>query len=280
MKISIIKLTDGTNVLCYESGEEVPVVLLHGLGASHIQPLSLFTNKIEGVKFLTYDQRLHGNTTSPPSSRKFSMISLVKDLREVLTAKGIERAIIGGISLGAAVAQAFALEEPQRVHALILIRPAIANKPNMENLQVFQVIADLLSREGVERAVQIFTRTPWYQQIAETEPATASSILQQFTHGHVVQNIIRLNAAATMQAFPSLQALATLQMETLIIANEQDSIHPYSLAQQISQYMDGARLVRVCSKNKDVTLHEKQVFKHVMTFINEQKKSYNKKNLE
>jgi pimeloyl-ACP methyl ester carboxylesterase len=67
---------------------------------------------------ITHDRRGTGFSDDPPS--EWTIEDYVKDLKGLLDHLGIEKAIVGGSSLGGAVSCLFGLDYPERVLALIL----------------------------------------------------------------------------------------------------------------------------------------------------------------
>ena len=74
-----------------------------------------------------YDQRGHGDSDPLTDAVNYSIDRLVCDLISVADAVGANRTVLGGNSMGAAVALRFALEHPDRVSALLL-----AGQPGQE----------------------------------------------------------------------------------------------------------------------------------------------------
>ena len=102
----------------YGSGE--PFFLHHGLTSScemwHPH-LPWLTPKHQVILM---DARGHGMTTAPAGDDHYSWEIMAADVNRLLEHLGIERAIIGGLSMGGGVSLAFALNYPQKVRALIL----------------------------------------------------------------------------------------------------------------------------------------------------------------
>src|SRR3979490_691944 len=69
-------------------------------------------------RFLTYDRRGTGRSASPP--RDWTPAALANALAGLLDALGIERAIVGGSSLGGVVTAQFAVDHPGRALALVI----------------------------------------------------------------------------------------------------------------------------------------------------------------
>ncbi|HKC82481.1 MAG TPA: alpha/beta fold hydrolase [bacterium] len=103
--------------LFYESlGEGTPMVL-----QAHDHTPWLFAQApvfSQRYRFLTYDRRGTGRSASPPGV--WTPADLANDLAALLSALGIERAIVGGSSLGGVVTAQFAVDHPGRALALVI----------------------------------------------------------------------------------------------------------------------------------------------------------------
>nr|MCH9671922.1 alpha/beta hydrolase [Gammaproteobacteria bacterium] len=67
-----------------------------------------------------WDMRGHGRSDCPTDRGLYSQTRTVEDMRELLDALGIDKAVIGGHSLGGFMSLAFHAAYPDRVSALIL----------------------------------------------------------------------------------------------------------------------------------------------------------------
>ena len=108
--------------LYYEAhGQGYPVVFLHGFVGTvnmwHPQ-VSLLSRE---HRFIIYDARGHGQSESPPSLDQYSADIVVEDLVQLLGALGIEKAVVGGLSMGGYQSLRFYLHHPRTVAALILM---------------------------------------------------------------------------------------------------------------------------------------------------------------
>ncbi len=103
--------------------DSIPVVLIHGTGAS----LHTWEECIAGLKdsfrIITMDLPAYG-LTGPNPDRNYSMAFYVEFLNEFLTHKGVNRCILGGNSLGGAIAWNYTHRYPDQVEKLILINSA------------------------------------------------------------------------------------------------------------------------------------------------------------
>lgn len=103
--------------LFYEStGEGTPLVLqAHHHIAWMPYQIPYFS---QFYRVITFDRRGTGRSASPPG--EWTAADLARDLRNLLDALGIERAIVGGASLGGVISCQFGLDYPERALALVL----------------------------------------------------------------------------------------------------------------------------------------------------------------
>ena len=72
-------------------------------------------------QFVIYDSRGHGETTAPADMDAYCLArDYVADKLALMDHLGIEKAYVGGLSMGGMIAQEFALQHPDRVKALLL----------------------------------------------------------------------------------------------------------------------------------------------------------------
>jgi len=114
---------DGMDVHYRDEGEmsdSIPIVLLHGTASSlhtYDQWASQFKKDYRVVRM---DLAAFG-LTGPFPNRDYSVDNYVSFLHDFLTAKGIDKCILAGNSLGGAIAWNFTAKHPEMVDKLILI---------------------------------------------------------------------------------------------------------------------------------------------------------------
>ena len=107
------------NIRVHRSGRGPVLVLLHCLGVDHRLWDAAAAALEETHTILRYDFPGHHETAVPAGA--FSIEDLSAQLRAVLDAEGIERASVGGISLGGLVAQHFAATQSERTERVVLM---------------------------------------------------------------------------------------------------------------------------------------------------------------
>ena len=111
---------DGFRIRCMEAGQGMPLVHLHGAGGLRLT---------RGHDLLARRHRvialeMPGFGTSPENTRTQSMVQLAATMAAAVAALGIDTFNLMGTSFGGKVALWLALQQTQRVQALILEAPA------------------------------------------------------------------------------------------------------------------------------------------------------------
>lgn len=73
-----------------------------------------------GYRLITWDLRGHGQTDSPEDPAQYSEALTIADMRGLLDLLGVDKAVVGGLSLGGFMSLAFYVAHPDRVRALVL----------------------------------------------------------------------------------------------------------------------------------------------------------------
>jgi pimeloyl-ACP methyl ester carboxylesterase len=221
------------------SGEGTPVVLLHGLTATH-RYVVMGSRALErsGHRVIAYDARGHGR--SEPAE-PYDYPALAADLERVLDERGIDRAVLAGASMGAHTLLRFALEHPERALALVAITPAYDPEDFPGDLVRWDALAEGLERGGVEGFVEAYgpITGPW----AETTAKVLRQRLSLHEHPQAVAQALR--QVPRSRPFDELSQLANLSMPVTIVASrdEADPGHPFRVGEAYARTIAGARLV-------------------------------------
>jgi pimeloyl-ACP methyl ester carboxylesterase len=222
-----------------------PVVLLHGLtGTRRYVVMGSSALARAGYRVLCYDARGHGRSTPAPE-RAYRYGDLVGDLRALLDAAGVQRAVLAGASMGAHTALRFALEHPERVAALAIITPAY--EPAGAHAHTDLARWDALARGLREGGVEGFVRAYDLAGVPEPWRGTVETVLRQRlgAHEHPAAVADALEVVPRSRPFADLAELARLQLPTLVVASrdEADPTHPLAVGERYARAIPGARLV-------------------------------------
>jgi pimeloyl-ACP methyl ester carboxylesterase len=257
---------DGIRFHYRSLGSGRPFVFQHGLGGDLTQPFGLFRPPA-GIQLLAFDARAHGLTEPIGDPDRLCFRVFAEDLLAFLDHLGIDRAIIGGISMGAALALHFVLRWPDRAAGLVLSRPAWLEGPCPWNVKMFTLIAGLIRRYGAVRGLEEFRRTADYGEIREKWPDVAESLAQQFQKPGVEENSIKLERIIRDSPHPVRSAWSGIAVPTLVLGNRLDPIHPFEYAQELARAIPGAEFKEVTSKSTSVDQHGADVQRALEDFL-------------
>jgi pimeloyl-ACP methyl ester carboxylesterase len=116
----LAKLPNGITIRWESAGEGEPVLLLMGTGADHSLWASQVPAYSERHRVLTIDSRGTGKSTRPKDPTTCTPYAMAEDAKLLLDHLGIGKVHLGGLSLGSAIAQEFALAWPDRLLSLAL----------------------------------------------------------------------------------------------------------------------------------------------------------------
>ncbi len=114
-------LINGINLYYEDNGSGFPVVFTHGYAGttkSWNDQVAAFSRR---YRFITYDMRGHGQTDAPDDISRYTSDILVEDLYQLLCYLGIQKAVVGGLSLGGYLTIHFYNQHPDMTVAIILI---------------------------------------------------------------------------------------------------------------------------------------------------------------
>ncbi len=111
---------DGVRVWYEDHGSGPAVLLSHGYSATCRMWDGQIAAFRDRYRIIVWDMRGHGQSDYPSDADAYSEDATVADMAAILTACGIDRAVIGGLSLGGYMSLAFHLRHPDRTGALML----------------------------------------------------------------------------------------------------------------------------------------------------------------
>ena len=111
---------DGIKVYYEERGRGPAILLSHGYSASARMWQGQLDTLSDSYRLIAWDMRGHDRSDSPENPALYSHEATVADMAAILDACGVDRAVIGGLSLGGYMSLAFHLAHPARTLALML----------------------------------------------------------------------------------------------------------------------------------------------------------------
>ncbi len=239
---------DGIGFHYIDLGDGIPLVIQHGLGGDTSQPALLFQPP-EGFRLISFDARGHGETRPLGPPERIGIAHSADDLLALLDHLGVDRAIVGGISMGAAIALNFALRYPRRLLGLILSRPAWLDRPNPPHLAIFPLMAELIRERGAAEGHKLFLQTPEYQRLRGLNADCAQSLAGHFHHPRAEETAIKFDRIARDTPCLGRAGWGEIRVPTLVMANRQDPIHPFEYGEELARGIPGADFREVTPKS-------------------------------
>ena len=221
-----------------EGAADAPaIVLVHGY------PLSgdLFREQRAGLsgtyRVVTLDLRGYGASTAPDSNA--TVQTYAQDVLDVMTRLGVERAIIGGMSMGGPVVFEMYRRAPARFRGMILIdttpKPAAPAEAGL-----WRGVAAQARQQGVPSLVPFLIKDMLTGQTRMNDAPLADYLSGLITDASLEAAVAGANALATRP--DSQPTLATISVPTLVITGAEDTIYPFETARDMANAIPNATL--------------------------------------
>jgi pimeloyl-ACP methyl ester carboxylesterase len=230
-----------------ESGQGPAVLLLHGLTASR-RYVVMGSKLLErsGHRVLQYDARAHGHSAPAPSPDAYTYDLLGDDAIAVMDARGVQRAVLAGASMGAHTLLNLALRHPERVAGIVVITPAYSGEmaQERERLARWDRLSGGLRAGGVDGFVDAYgVPSGASPEFVRTILTVTRQRLAQ--HDHLDALADALHFLPRSQPFGSLDELSAIDVPAAVVASgdDADPEHPEALGIAYAEVIPNARLI-------------------------------------
>ena len=193
--------------------------------------------------------RGHGRTDSPEDPAQYSEELTIADMAALLDMLGVDRAVVGGLSLGGYMSLAFYREHPQRVRALVLCDTG----PGYRNPE---------ARAGWNRAAE--KRATDFEERALAALGRSAEVRAAAGHHRSAQGLAHA-ARGMLAQFDSrvIDSLPDIRVPTLVIVGELDE--PFRGASDyMSAKIPGARLELIAGAGHAANIDNPDAFNRVL----------------
>lgn len=221
-------------------GDGEPLVFLEGLGYATWMWYKQVEELSKHYKVILFDNRGVGGTEMP--DMEYSIELFADDTAEVLSALGIERAHILGVSMGGFIAQEFAIKYPDMVDKLILCSTSFGG-PN--SIPIPPETLAIMMKGGGE-----------YKSLDDIKEAIGTALNKDKLPEHidVLSKIMdekvknpqpkyayqrQLMAGASFNAEPFVKEI---KAKTLILAGEGDRVVPWENAKLLHNHIPNSEM--------------------------------------
>jgi pimeloyl-ACP methyl ester carboxylesterase len=241
---------NGVSIHYEDSGSGPAVFLTHGYAAAAAmwepqrKPLD-----DAGYRLVTWDMRGHAETESPDDPAQYSEALTLADMAGLMDTLGIEKAVVGGLSLGGFMSLAFQLAHPDRVIALLLCDTGPGYRSD-EARAKWNRMAERSAANFEEKGLDAAGRSPEVQAAVKLHRSAAG--LAHSARGMLAQVDSRV-----------IDHLPEINVRTLIIVGERDE--PYHDASRYMQSkIPGARLEIIPDAGHAANMDQPEAFNRVV----------------
>jgi 3-oxoadipate enol-lactonase len=226
---------NGIEIYCELWGEGPPLVMAHGFCGCTDEWRALVLPLAKRRRLLLYDVRGHGRSSAPEDPAVYSMPIFAADQAALMLALGIERAHVGGGSMGGMIAAQFAVDYPQMLSSLLLCDttcgngsdPGPAGQFERFLVEAFTQMEEIAVRDGfreLARRELEWSREndPHFDERPEPEDVGLRRLEQMRLAGYVGAN------RAIRQRPDLLARLGEVRAPALVLVGEWDGFLPCS----------------------------------------------------
>jgi len=201
-------------------GEGPCIILLHGLTGSTLNWNKLTRELVPSYKTVAFDFLGHAKSEAPTEPAAYAIDAILEDIDHIVETEAGGKAILCGLSMGAAAMLLYTLRYPDKVKGLILTSfPPGKTAPGISSFAI--PFANLILEKGLEVAGERFVWGP----SSPFEPNEAQLIKQGFLmhkHPHGLALCMREFLAQIPEQQEILSRLKHCSLPLLLIAGERD----------------------------------------------------------
>jgi pimeloyl-ACP methyl ester carboxylesterase len=237
------------------TAEGTPLVLTHGFAGPSAQWRPEVLPLAETRPLVLYDARGHHRTTVPQDPSEYSIPTFAADLAGLLKAIGVERAHIGGVSMGGMVTAQFAVDYPEMCASVMVIDSTCGNAPMLpvppeepdaaaqweERLVTgITLLKDAVSQSGLEAT--LLREWEWKKANDPHLDVSPYTLEDDLARIKLMTPLGHIGAAHAIASRPDLtDRIPKITAPTLVMIGEWDDFLPCALRDH--ELVPGSRLV-------------------------------------
>lgn len=236
------RTSDGVRIYYEAHGAGPPVLLAYGIGGN----AGMWQPNIPALaarhRLILWEPRGHARSDSPEDPAKVTFGHWVLELRDLLDHLGLDRATVGGLSLGGGIATRFALQHPDRVSALIIVDSSSASgiPLSVDNIVMRARSIEVTLAGGMDAMAEFaIASNPNVAGRLKLDPSARQEIYDYY---RMLTPIGYANALrALLQMDYITERLGEITVPTLLVCGDEDpSLGPM---REIEKRVKGARFV-------------------------------------
>lgn len=223
------------------------LVLIHGSNASLHTWEQWVAILGKDYRVISLDLPGHGLTGTNPAG-VYDNASYVDVVDRLLAKLNVDKAVIGGNSMGGGVSWLYALEHPEKVDAVVLVDAS--GQPNARSGEM-PLGFRLMRMPVIKEAARFIAPRSIFESSVKTSMHVQSKINDKLIDRYWELNRYPGNRDATMKRFSSPKSMATgtkerlsaIKVPVLILWGAEDNLIPVTAAKWFAETMPQAKLV-------------------------------------
>jgi non-heme chloroperoxidase len=217
--VNSVELTNGVRLPYVEQGDPrgVPVLLLHGITDSWHSFERVLPHLPHSIRAFALSQRGHGDADRPTTG--YSPQDFAADLAAFMQALDLGPAVIAGHSMGASIAQRFAIDHPGRTLGLVLVGSLVTWRGHPDFVELWDSVVSTLTDPidpGFVREFQESTLAqPVPPEFLETVVRESLKLPARVWRAVLLEGLLEADFS---------RELANIQAPTLIFWGDQDAL--------------------------------------------------------
>lgn len=219
-------------------GERPALVLIHGAGGDHLYwPPNI--RRLPGYRVYALDLPGHGKSGGRGMQTVSSYSEVILDWMESI---GLVSAVIGGHSMGSAIALDLALDHPQQITGLVLISTGPRMPVNPKLIEAASSPTTYYT--AIDKVVEWSFSAIASQSLKDLAERRMREIRHSVLHGDFI----------ACDIFDVTDRLSEINKPTLVICGTEDRMTPLRYSQYVADSIPGASLVTIPEAGHMVTL--------------------------
>lgn len=221
-----------------DAGQGLPILLIHGFPHDR----RLWNAQVAGLqdtaRVIAPDLRGFGTSIDPTGT--MTMDDYAADLHALLEELGIQKVVVAGLSMGGYIALAFLERYPAVVKGLILCNTRAGADSDEARVGREDTARNVMT-EGVPLLAEAMLPKMLSPESLSTRPGMGSSIESMMAEQRPAGVVAALRGMAARPDRTPM--LATIDVPTLIITGEKDTVIPPSESEAMAGAIPGSKLV-------------------------------------
>jgi pimeloyl-ACP methyl ester carboxylesterase len=230
-------ISNGIRIHYEEQGSGDPLILIMGLGAPGSRWEEHAAAYQEHFRCILVDNRGAGESDRPLGP--YTTKTMADDTAGLMTALGIEKARIAGISMGSAIAQELALSYPKKVRSLVLVSSwSRCDRYTQNVFEQFKKMRELASPADFTQLLQLWIASaPYYDENFDEMVQDQNKAQADYMPVDAFQ--AQSDACITHDTFDRLDMITA---RTLLTVGDADIFTPLRLTVEMHERMPDSKM--------------------------------------